>query len=393
MSLPPASRVVVVTTASAPRTHRPASHSIGSPDGRPSAPSSAQHGGERLAPDRAVAEDVREDAAVGERLRRLAERVDERVVPGAAVADRRARCARSRAPRGRSAASRSPPPSGDAARPAIAATHTSSVNTSRSAISAALGSSPSNQTATKPGPQRPLERLGGQRRRHLEQLAHAVEVVRDHPLGEVAAARPAPRAPGISRPAGGWKWMPFGASSSTGRPAPRTRSAARRTRARTRARTRRASRSPRRRDLGRASRRPCAAATPRARAAAAAAARPATRRSPRASSRSRWSREKCARRASARAVRARLVERVEHQVDQLAQAVGHAPHLDRIRRPAGRGARRRAPWRACPAGPTSRPPRPSSPRACARASTPTPTRRSPPSAATARRGSPAPRPS
>ena len=24
------------------------------------------------------------------------------------------------------------------------------------------------------------------------------------------------RAPGISRPAGGWKWMPFGASSSSG---------------------------------------------------------------------------------------------------------------------------------------------------------------------------------
>ena len=70
--------------------------------------------------------------------------------------------------------------------PAIAAIQTSSVNTSRSAIIAALGSSPSNQTATKPGPQRALELGGGQRGRRLEQLAHAVEMVRYEPFGEVA---------------------------------------------------------------------------------------------------------------------------------------------------------------------------------------------------------------
>ena len=89
------------------------------------------------------------------------------------------------------------------------------MKTSRSAISAALASSPSNQTTTKPGPQRALERLGRQRRGGLEQLAHAVEVMGDEPLGEVASAA-RPGAPGISRPAGGWKWMPFGASSSIG---------------------------------------------------------------------------------------------------------------------------------------------------------------------------------
>src|SRR4029450_10646244 len=47
-----------------------------------------QHAREHLAPDGAVAEHVREHAAVGERLRRLAERVDKRVIPRAAVADR-----------------------------------------------------------------------------------------------------------------------------------------------------------------------------------------------------------------------------------------------------------------------------------------------------------------
>ena len=34
-------------------------------------------------------------------------------------------------------------------------------------------------------------------------------------------SRPPPRdAPGSSKPAGGWKWMPFGASSWTARPFP-----------------------------------------------------------------------------------------------------------------------------------------------------------------------------
>jgi len=43
--------------------------------------------GERLAPDGAEEEDVREDGAEGERLRRLAEGIDEGVVPRTAVAD------------------------------------------------------------------------------------------------------------------------------------------------------------------------------------------------------------------------------------------------------------------------------------------------------------------
>ena len=50
-------------------------------------PELAQHAGERLAAHGAEGEDVREDAAVGERLRRLAQRVDERVVPRAGVAE------------------------------------------------------------------------------------------------------------------------------------------------------------------------------------------------------------------------------------------------------------------------------------------------------------------
>jgi hypothetical protein len=44
-------------------------------------------------------------------------------------------------------------------------------------------------------------------------------VVADEPVGEVAPAR-GRRGAGQEQPAGGWKWIPFGASSSCGRPEP-----------------------------------------------------------------------------------------------------------------------------------------------------------------------------
>ena len=161
---------------------------------------------------------MREHAAVGERLRRLAERVDERVVPGAAVADR-AREARERARRALEAAQQVAAARRGAASPAIAATQTSSVNTSRSAISAALGSSPSNQTATKPG-------RSGRSSASAGSVAAASSSSRTRSrwwetMRSVRSRRATgSRAPGISRPAGGWKWMPFGASSSTAGPSP-----------------------------------------------------------------------------------------------------------------------------------------------------------------------------
>ena len=279
---------------------------------------------------------MREHAAVGERLRRLAQRVDERVVAGAAVADAlreplegQRRALEARQPRRR----RRPAP----ARPPIAATHTSSVNTSRSHISAALASSPSNHTTHEPGPQLPRQRLRRQRRGRREQLAHAVEVMRDHPIGEVGG--PPGRAPGCSSPAGGWKWMPFGAASST---SPVERARRRPVRARERARERRHRPVAR----GRRRRPP---PTPRplrschAARSSSSRRRSATGDSPvaAASSRSRWSREKCARAASDGAV-GRLVERAEHEVDQFAQAVRHAHMLIVFDVSAGR-ARRRAP--------------------------------------------------
>ena len=158
---------------------------------------------------------MREHAAVGERLRRLAERIDERVVPRAAVADPlrdaleagaravEARQQRAGARRGRPVA-------------LIAATQTSSVNTSRSAIAAALASSPSNQTATKPGRSGRASSASGSvaatssSSRVRSRWCATSRSVRSRPAG-----RPAP--PGISSPPGGWKWTPLGASSSIAR--------------------------------------------------------------------------------------------------------------------------------------------------------------------------------
>ena len=119
---------------------------------------------------------------------------------------RRGRGSPSRGARTASAArenrgSHGPPPSGTGS-PAIAATHTSSVNTSRSHISAALASSPSNHTAYVPGPQRTLQLLLRQRRRHLQQLAHAIEVMADHPIRR-GPTRTSASPAGAAPPAGG----------------------------------------------------------------------------------------------------------------------------------------------------------------------------------------------
>ena len=85
------------------------------------------------------------------------------------------------------------------------------------------------------------------------------------------------------------------------------------------------------------------------------------------------------------AVGARLVERAQHDVDQLAQAVRHPRHLDRFRRLAGRRPPRAPPCAPWPPGPTSSRGARARRDACASASTPTSTRRSPRSA---RDGSP-----
>ena len=125
--------------------------------------------------------------------------------------------------------------------------------------------------------QRARQRLGRERRRGGQQLAHAIEVVRDHPVGQVAPRDRLARARD-QQARGRVEVDAVGRLELRSRR--RTRSAASRRRARTRARTPPASRSRRRPPPRRATARPCAAARPRARAAAAAAARPATRPSP-----------------------------------------------------------------------------------------------------------------
>ncbi len=131
--------------------------------------------------------------------------------------------AKARAPtsnRRRSAAGSRPAgagPSWGRGSPAMAATHTSSVNTSRSAITAALGSSPSKSTTTRPG-------RSGRSSAAAGTPAAAVSSWRTRcrwwPTSRSDRSRRVAGAvaPGTSSPAGGWKWIPFGAGRWTGRP-------------------------------------------------------------------------------------------------------------------------------------------------------------------------------
>ena len=264
--------------------------------------------------------------------------------------------------------------------PPIAATQTSSVYTSRSAISRRarlLALEPDERRS--PGRSGRASASGGERRRRGQQLAHAVEVVRDHPVRQVAPRDRLARA-GDQQARGRVEVDAVGRREL--RPRRRTRSAAHRRRARTRARTPPASRS----------RRPSAASegdsapvrSCQAARSSSSRRRSATGDSPvaAASSRSRWSREKCARRASVAPSAGSSSEARTTSISSRRRSsmpsilIVFDVSLDATRA-------ERAAWRAWLPGPNSPPRRPSSPSACRSASTPTSTRRWPRSGATA----------
>ena len=201
-------------------------------------------------------------------------------------------------------------------------------------------------------------------------------------MRSVRSPRPAAgwRAPGISSPAGGWKWIPFGAGSSTSAPdcanavgaTPCARANARENAAR---------------DPYPAASATCDAVAPPVRSchaerSSSSRRRRATGDSPvaAASSRSRWSREKCARSASARpSAPGSSSESSTMSISSRRRSlIAHMVALDRFRPLAGPRRAGRAPWCPCPAGTNSRPPPPPWPPRCVGGSTPTRTRPWPP---------------